>query len=170
MTTQKSGIRSSPSIGQPLNGKMERFPHLIKAKAEYIQLPKSEPLHTECAHFLTCCQKRAEPKTNGFEGLQVVRLLQAAEESMENEGEFKQLSPTSSYFSHPTAQIDPSALVAEGTKIWHYSKVMKNARIGFSCNIGQNVVISPEVTLGNNVKVQNNVSIYTGVECEDDVF
>ena len=56
------------------------------------------------------------------------------------------------------------------TKIWHFSHIMSNCKIGKKCNIGQNVVISPNVIIGNNVKIQNNVSIYTGVICEDDVF
>src|SRR5690554_5918476 len=74
------------------------------------------------------------------------------------------------YFSHSTVIIDEGCSIGKGTKIWHFSHVMPNCKIGENCNIGQNVVISPEVKLGNNVKVQNNVSIYTGVECEDDVF
>ena len=74
------------------------------------------------------------------------------------------------YFAHPTAVIDEGCTIGAGTKIWHFSHVMTNCRIGENCNIGQNVVVSPEVVLGNNVKVQNNVSIYTGVTCEDDVF
>ncbi len=76
----------------------------------------------------------------------------------------------SNYFSHETAIIDANSSIGEGTKIWHFSHIMANCKIGEGCNIGQNVVISPEVELGNNVKVQNNVSIYTGVTCEDDVF
>lgn len=74
------------------------------------------------------------------------------------------------YFAHETAVIDQGCEIGKGTKIWHFSHVMPNCKIGENCNIGQNVVISPEVVLGNNVKVQNNVSIYTGVTCEDDVF
>ncbi len=74
------------------------------------------------------------------------------------------------YFAHPTAIIDEGCSIGKGTKIWHFSHIMKNCTIGQSCNLGQNVVISPDVILGNNVKVQNNVSIYTGVICEDDVF
>jgi UDP-2-acetamido-3-amino-2,3-dideoxy-glucuronate N-acetyltransferase len=74
------------------------------------------------------------------------------------------------YYAHPTAVIDDGCNIASGVKIWHFSHIMPNCRIGENCNIGQNVVISPEVVLGKNVKVQNNVSIYTGVECEDDVF
>ena len=74
------------------------------------------------------------------------------------------------FFVHPTAMVDPGCEIGEGTKIWHFSHIMPNCKIGKSCNIGQNVVVSPEVVLGNNVKVQNNVSIYTGVTCDDDVF
>lgn len=74
------------------------------------------------------------------------------------------------FFAHETAVIDEGCTIGRGTKIWHFSHIMKDAVIGQRCNIGQNVVISPLVKLGNNVKVQNNVSIYTGVICEDDVF
>lgn len=74
------------------------------------------------------------------------------------------------YFVHQSAYIDEGCEIGAGTKIWHFSHIMPNCKIGKDCNIGQNVVISPQVVLGNNVKVQNNVSIYTGVTCEDDVF
>ncbi|MBN1116763.1 MAG: N-acetyltransferase [Bacteroidales bacterium] len=74
------------------------------------------------------------------------------------------------YFAHETAVIDQGCTIGEGTKIWHFSHIMPNCKIGLQCNIGQNVVVSPGVILGNNVKVQNNVSIYTGVICENDVF
>lgn len=73
-------------------------------------------------------------------------------------------------FIHPTACIDDGCEIGTGTKIWHFSHIMANSKIGNYCNIGQNVVVSPGVILGNNVKVQNNVSIYTGVICDDDVF
>jgi UDP-2-acetamido-3-amino-2,3-dideoxy-glucuronate N-acetyltransferase len=74
------------------------------------------------------------------------------------------------YFKHETAIIDDGCIIGKDVKIWHFSHIMPNSKIGNGCNIGQNVVISPGVVLGENVKVQNNVSIYTGVECEDDVF
>jgi len=74
------------------------------------------------------------------------------------------------FFAHDTAVIDEGCTIGTGTRIWHFSHIMKDSVIGEKCNIGQNVVISPGVILGNNVKVQNNVSIYTGVICEDDVF
>jgi UDP-2-acetamido-3-amino-2,3-dideoxy-glucuronate N-acetyltransferase len=74
------------------------------------------------------------------------------------------------YFAHETAVIDEGCEIAEGVKIWHFSHIMPDCKIGAGCNIGQNVVVSPDVILGKNVKVQNNVSIYTGVICADDVF
>jgi UDP-2-acetamido-3-amino-2,3-dideoxy-glucuronate N-acetyltransferase len=80
------------------------------------------------------------------------------------------MEKTENFQAHQTAVIDEGCEIGMGTKIWHFSHIMPNCKIGDNCNIGQNVVVSPEVVLGNNVKVQNNVSIYTGVICEDDVF
>lgn len=74
------------------------------------------------------------------------------------------------FFAHETAVIDEGCTIGKGTRIWHFSHIMKGSQIGENCNIGQNVVVSPGVRLGRNVKVQNNVSIYTGVICEEDVF
>ncbi|MHC4740718.1 MAG: acyltransferase [Planctomycetota bacterium] len=74
------------------------------------------------------------------------------------------------YFAHETSVIDKGAVIGEGTKIWHFSHVMKNARIGSDCILGQNVFVGADVVIGNNVKVQNNVSVYTGTTIEDDVF
>ena len=74
------------------------------------------------------------------------------------------------YFVHQSSYVDAPCQIGKGSKIWHFSHIMKDSIIGENCNIGQNVVVSPNVKLGNNVKIQNNVSIYTGVICEDDVF
>ena len=74
------------------------------------------------------------------------------------------------FFVHESSYVDENCEIGNGTKIWHFSHIMKGATLGENCNIGQNVVVSPKVILGNNVRVQNNVSIYEGVICEDDVF
>ena len=73
-------------------------------------------------------------------------------------------------FIHESSYVDAPCTIGAGTKVWHFSHVMRDCVIGEGCNIGQNVVISPGVTLGRNVKIQNNVSVYTGVVLEDDVF
>lgn len=74
------------------------------------------------------------------------------------------------YFKHPSAYIDDPCEIGEGTKIWHFSHIMKGAKIGKYCIFGQNCHVAENVIIGNFVKVQNNVSIYTGTEVEDYVF
>ena len=74
------------------------------------------------------------------------------------------------YFVHESAYVDEPCEIGKGTKIWHFSHIMKGARIGENCIFGQNVNVAGGVVIGNNVKVQNNVSIYTGTIIEDDVF
>ena len=74
------------------------------------------------------------------------------------------------YFAHESAFIDEPVSIGKGTKIWHFSHIMKEARIGKNCIIGQNVHIASGAIIGNNVKIQNNVSVYNGVILEDNVF
>ena len=45
-----------------------------------------EPLKTECQHYLHCIKTGAEPKSGGAEGLEVVRILEAASASLANHG------------------------------------------------------------------------------------
>jgi UDP-2-acetamido-3-amino-2,3-dideoxy-glucuronate N-acetyltransferase len=80
------------------------------------------------------------------------------------------MSQERDYFVHESAYVDQPCEIGKGTKIWHFSHVMKDVRIGERCVIGQNVSIASGVVIGSNVKIQNNVSIYTGTIIEDDVF
>jgi UDP-2-acetamido-3-amino-2,3-dideoxy-glucuronate N-acetyltransferase len=74
------------------------------------------------------------------------------------------------YFVHETAIVDGGCDIGEGTKIWHFSHIIKGSKIGQNCVIGQNVMIGPDVVIGNACKIQNNVSLYKGVTLEDGVF
>jgi UDP-2-acetamido-3-amino-2,3-dideoxy-glucuronate N-acetyltransferase len=73
-------------------------------------------------------------------------------------------------YVHPTAIVDEPCQIGVGTKIWHFSHVMKGAVIGEGCVLGQNVYVGGGGRLGDGVKVQNNVSIYDDVILEDQVF
>jgi UDP-2-acetamido-3-amino-2,3-dideoxy-glucuronate N-acetyltransferase len=73
-------------------------------------------------------------------------------------------------FVHPSAIVDTPCEIGAGTKIWHFSHVMKGARIGRDCVLGQNVYVGSAAVLGNGVKVQNNVSLYDDVILEEGVF
>jgi len=47
---------------------------------------QEEPLKSECQHFVDCIDRKARPDSSGHEGLEVVRILEAATESMRNGG------------------------------------------------------------------------------------
>ena len=49
------------------------------------------------------------------------------------------------YFVHESSYVDEPCEIGAGTKIWHFSHVMKNCRIGKNCNLGQNVSIASDV-------------------------
>ncbi|NUP90657.1 MAG: Gfo/Idh/MocA family oxidoreductase [Candidatus Sumerlaeia bacterium] len=49
-------------------------------------LPGAEPLRAECAHFVECITTGVTPRSGGPEGLRVVRLLEAANQSMRSRG------------------------------------------------------------------------------------
>ena len=51
------------------------------------QLALREALHAEAAHFVDCIEHRRTPVTDGQAGLRVVRLLEAATESMKARGQ-----------------------------------------------------------------------------------
>lgn len=76
----------------------------------------------------------------------------------------------SDYFAHETAVIDEGAVIGANTKIWHFSHISPDARLGPDCNLGHNVFVDKGVTIGQHVKIQNNVSLVRGVKCEDEVF
>ena len=79
-------------------------------------------------------------------------------------------NPPSDYFVHPSAIVDPGAVIGKGSKIWHFCHVMGGARVGEGCILGQNVFVAAHAVLGRGCKVQNNVSLYDGVELGDEVF
>ena len=144
----------------------DRLPNAVKAEAEPISLPEAEPLRNECREFLNCMVSRQAPLTDGREGLRVLRVLNACQQAMESH-KVVLLStlleaPPRPFFVHPTAVVDQPCEIGAGTKIWHYSHILKRAKIGDSCIFGQNCQVAENVIIGNNVKVQNNVSIYAG--------
>jgi UDP-2-acetamido-3-amino-2,3-dideoxy-glucuronate N-acetyltransferase len=159
------------------------IPVPAKAEPERLEIQQSEPLQEECRHFLECMAEMKQPITDGNDGLDVLKILNAAQNSMDNAGKKVHLNETKSdqskriglaqkneYFSHPTSVIDEGCEIGDKTKIWHFSHVLSGSKIGELCNIGQNVVIGPDVSVGNGCKIQNNVSVYNGVTLEDDVF
>jgi predicted dehydrogenase len=66
-------------------------------------LKQEEPLRTECQHFLDCIEKGTQPLTAGNEGLELVRILEAASNSIKNHGAPVTFSP----FHHGFSPLEP---------------------------------------------------------------
>jgi len=50
------------------------------------RVPGGEPLGLECQHFLNCVRHRTQPRSDGRDGLRVLAVLQAAQQSLEQGG------------------------------------------------------------------------------------
>jgi len=158
--------------------KLVLYPHSIdwknqmpvakKGEGLSVKLSSEEPLRAECSHFIESIQTRKLPRTDGKEGLRVLKVLQECQASMESKP--KMGSNSESYFAHESAFIDEGVEIGDDTTIWHTSHILKGSTVGSQCRIGQNVVIGPNVSVGDGVKIQNNVSVYEGVKLEDSVF
>ncbi|MFG1525556.1 acyltransferase [Halobacteriovorax sp. RZ-3] len=60
--------------------------------------------------------------------------------------------------------------IGDGTSIWQFVVVLKNATIGENCNICAHGFIENDVVIGNNVTVKSGVYIWDGIRIEDNVF
>jgi predicted dehydrogenase/acetyltransferase-like isoleucine patch superfamily enzyme len=176
--------------GLPWKDKLTLYPHSIdwidgqpeprKAAGHPVELLEAEPLRDECQHFLESVGASATPRTDGKEGLAVLAVLQAGQQSLLDRTSIRLQEITSAgqprqkaepeYFVHSLAAVDQGVEIGRGTRIWHFTHVLKNSHIGENCVIGQNVSIGPNVTIGDRCKLQNNVSVYDGVTLEDGVF
>jgi predicted dehydrogenase len=50
----------------------------------YIRL--EEPVRLECQHFIECVRERRRPMTDGYSGLRVVEVIEAAQQSLKSDG------------------------------------------------------------------------------------
>ena len=75
--------------GVELHEDQDRYKVLVQYRTGDLLVPKvdqTEALEVACKHFIHCIQTGEKPITDGYAGLSVVGLLEAAERSMKNEG------------------------------------------------------------------------------------
>lgn len=146
----------------------------VRGEPVSIPLEQAEPLRLECEHFLHSISTGEAPRTDGDEGVRVLKVLDAAQQSLGSGG--GPVPPDAhgedgaGVFVHPSAYIDDDVVIGPGTKVWHFGHVLSGSRIGADCALGQNVVVGPDVSIGDRCRIQNNVSVYSGVTLEDGVF
>lgn len=67
----------------------------VAAKSTGVPVPleTAQPLKIECAHFISCMEKRTRPLTDGYDGLRVISVLEACQRSLQLNGEPVQVNP-----------------------------------------------------------------------------
>jgi UDP-2-acetamido-3-amino-2,3-dideoxy-glucuronate N-acetyltransferase len=69
-----------------------------------------------------------------------------------------------------TADVDISATLGPGTRVWHLAQIRENAKLGCGCIVGRGAYVGPGVIVGNHVKLQNYALVYEPAQLEDGVF
>lgn len=59
-----------------------------------------------------------------------------------------------------SADVAETAILGEGTKIWHLAQVREGAKLGANCVVGRGAYIGPDVQIGENTKIQNYALVY----------
>jgi predicted dehydrogenase len=75
-------------------------------------MQQEEPLKAECQHFLDCIEKGTRPLTGGHEGLELVKILEAASASLKDHGAavtFPQRQEMGSYSGRSQSKTEPLA-------------------------------------------------------------
>lgn len=75
--------------GATANPDYNSFAEYITLRFGDITIPHlkiSEPLQLECAHFLECVRDRKNPVSDGWDGLRVIKVLDAAQRSLRSNG------------------------------------------------------------------------------------
>jgi len=81
LTPEREKSCGLPTGTESAQGKLS---HYCSLSGEYLKLVG--PLKVECQHFLDCVKTGARSESSGVEGLEVVRILEAASESLKNNG------------------------------------------------------------------------------------
>ncbi|GIU37039.1 hypothetical protein TUM4637_35990 [Shewanella hafniensis] len=72
-------------------------------------------------------------------------------------------------FIHPLSDVQ-SNNIGEGTRVWQFAVVLKDATIGRDCNICAHTLIENDVVLGDNVTVKSGVYIWDATTIGNNVF
>ena len=70
----------------------------------------------------------------------------------------------------PSADVDESAILGDGSSIWHLAQIRDGVVLGSHCIVGRGAYIGSGVTLGNNCKVQNYALVYEPAQIGNGVF
>ena len=76
---------------------------------------------------------------------------------------------STSPFIHKSAEVHSNS-IGNGTLVWQFSIILKEAKIGKNCNINAHVFVENDVLVGDNVTIKCGVQLWDGITLEDNVF
>ncbi|MBL0941272.1 MAG: Gfo/Idh/MocA family oxidoreductase, partial [Alphaproteobacteria bacterium] len=110
--------------GQPWSEKLKLYPHQVtwsdgmprpeKADVVHVPLEVAEPLKLECQHFIESIATNLRPCTDAEEGLRVLQVLEAAQQSLHSYVNIPVKTEVLPYFVHETAIVDAKCDIGRG--------------------------------------------------------
>ena len=73
------------------------------------------------------------------------------------------------FFIHKLSDVQTKN-IGNGSTIWQFVVILKNAIIGNNCNINASVFIENDVIIGSNTTIKSGVQIWDGITIQDNVF
>ncbi|MCP4228397.1 MAG: Gfo/Idh/MocA family oxidoreductase, partial [Actinomycetia bacterium] len=165
-----------------------------KAEPTYITLPSTEPLANEMLHFQHCIERRESPRTDGAEGLRVLKVLTEASHQLlaSNEGVPGPGAVVASNGGASTVpqaangpapvdidltttgpeaggEVHPSAGIHPSAVIDEGAAVGADTKIWHFSHVMSNTTIGSGCSLGQNVVAGPNVSIGNGCKIQNNV-
>ena len=116
------------------------------------RIANDEPLRLECEHFVECVREGKQPVSDGQDGLNVVRVLEAMQRSLRDGGEPVKIAE----LGKPAAARRALAVPTPSDR-------------GHNLLLGDGVVIGDDVTFGANVVVHDDTVIGDGCFIQDGV-
>ena len=70
----------------------------------------------------------------------------------------------------PSAEVDATAKIGDGSSIWHLVQVRDGVEVGQNCIVGRGAYIGSGVKIGDNCKIQNYALVYEPASLGNGVF
>ncbi len=161
---------------------VKRQPVLRKNGATIEPIETYEPLKAECEHFLECIESGTIPKSDGINGIKVLKVLNACQKSLENHGTIKRLNGNKDSLFSPETKSNISlshhstisTVERSGAKFDNFF-AHETAIVGAPCEIGTGTkiwhfsLIMPRVQIGGDCNIGQNVIVASDVKIGNNV-
>ena len=128
-----------------------------KAEPERVEIPQAEPLRVESEHFLQCISKGCNPVTDGREGLKVLRILNACQQSLNRHGAKVYPTESAKKQSHNGSNGAPR----RGNDLSSISGYPE-ATFSRAFSAHETAIIDSNVSIGSGVKIWHFSHILSG--------